>query len=241
MEIRPDEITISFVMYQYPKKMVKWLTRIHRMEVVCVAQGVYYLVGNLFLTQIVVIKELSKSENMWLSRLRPGLSIVEDLNVLAEEYKDKKENPLYSTCMDVIMRANPEVSKEGTVMCKALEELMYELYGDKLKAEARELAKELAPEMAKEMAEELAKEMAEEMIKNMVQEKEKDKSRMKILLMIELIRKKLQKNCLVEQIADELELDLSLVSQMCHSIQMLSPDSSDEEVYMVWNQKYAMA
>lgn len=102
--------------------------------------GIFYLSRLPFSTQIIVLKKISKEEHKWLSRLRPGLNAKSDLNVLAEEYKDKYSNPLYAACMDVILRANKNVyerhSKEGTNMCQALTELVYEWYGDEIE-EAR--------------------------------------------------------------------------------------------------------
>ncbi len=81
-----------------------------------------------FPIQIIVIKQLSKQENLWLSRLRSGLSMKEDLEVLVEAYRGKQENPLYSASMDVILRANQEHYQEELEMCDAL----MELFADKL-------------------------------------------------------------------------------------------------------------
>lgn len=95
--------------------------------------GIYYLTRLPFPTQVIVIKQLSKEENKWLSRLRTGLKVDEDLNVLAKEYRENQSDPLYSTCMDVILRANRGCyKKEGEVMCEAIRELMFEFYGDQI-------------------------------------------------------------------------------------------------------------
>ena len=140
MKIRPDEITMSFVCNQFPRKMVKWLKQMYGSQIEQKYPGIFYLSRLPFSTQIIVLKKISKEEHKWLSRLRPGLNAKSDLNVLAEEYKDKYSNPLYAACMDVILRANKNVyerhSKEGTNMCQALTELVYEWYGDEIE-EAR--------------------------------------------------------------------------------------------------------
>ena len=59
--------------------------------------GIYYIKGLLFPLQILVIRELSKEDNIWLSRLRSGLKPDEDIEVLMKEYKGKEQNPLYET------------------------------------------------------------------------------------------------------------------------------------------------
>ncbi len=124
MEILPEDITISFVTNHYPKKMVAYLERLYEIDVKTVFPGIYYLVGLPFPTQVIVIKQLSRQENLWLSRLRTGLKMKEDLEVLMEAYKGKQENPLYSASMDVIMRANQENYEEELGMCDAIMELV---------------------------------------------------------------------------------------------------------------------
>ena len=106
LEISPKEITLSFVSNHYPKAMIRWLKGMYKAKVEPVCDGIYYLTGLTFPVQVIVIKQLSKEENMWLSRLRPGLSTEKDLNILATEYRGKFRNPIYATCMDVIVRAN---------------------------------------------------------------------------------------------------------------------------------------
>ena len=87
------------------------------------ALGIYYIKGLLFPLQILVIRELSKEDNIWLSRLRSGLKPDEDIEVLMKEYKGKEQNPLYETAMDLILRANWETCQEVEKMCDALREL----------------------------------------------------------------------------------------------------------------------
>ena len=85
--------------------------------------GIYYINGLLFPVQILVIRELSKEDNIWLSRLKSGLELDEDIEVLAKEYKGNEGNSLYETAMDLIMRANWEKYQEVRKMCDALREL----------------------------------------------------------------------------------------------------------------------
>ena len=69
---------------------------------------------------------LPKKENVWLSRLRPGLDVEEDIAMLAQAYQRRDENPLYSAVMELIVRANRKQYEEAKHMCNALRELFAE-------------------------------------------------------------------------------------------------------------------
>ena len=79
--------------------------------------------GAVFPTQVIVQKELPAEENVWLSRLRQDLKMEIDVAALAQAYRGKEENPLYSEAMDLIVNANWELYKESEEMCNALNEL----------------------------------------------------------------------------------------------------------------------
>ena len=216
-EISPLEITISFVSNHYPREMMQWLEHVYHAQVIQEDNGIYYVEGLMFPTQVIVIKKLSKEENIWLSRLRPGLSTESDLNVLAEEYKGRYRNPLYATCMDVIMRANQNsYKKEGDFMCQALMELVDELYGDRLKVEAAELAAkqvaEQAKELAKEQAKELAKEQAKELAKEQAKELAKEQAKELAKEQAKELAKEQAKELAAKQVAEEVEKAINKTS-----------------------------
>ena len=81
-----------------------------------------------------VQRELDPKENVWLSRLRQDLQMERDVEVLARAYRGKDSDPLYSAVMDLIVRANWKMYKEGETVCDALNEL----FADKLEAKRRE-------------------------------------------------------------------------------------------------------
>ena len=171
MEIPPDEITISFVINHYPQKLILWLKRMYKSDMKETYPGVYYLYGLLFPIQIIAMKQLSKTENKWLSRLRTGLKVEEDLNVLAREYRQNQTDPLYSTCMDVIMRANQEhYKKEGAGMCEAIRELMFEFYGEQLEADRAKMRQEICREVRQEVCQEVRQEVRKEVCQEVFQE-----------------------------------------------------------------------
>lgn len=122
-EILPSQVTVTLAGEHYPRSLHVFLEKAYGVHMEEEAPGIYYIKGLLFPLQILVIRELSKEDNIWLSRLRSGLKPDEDIEVLMKEYKGKEQNPLYKTAMDLILRANWETCQEVEKMCDALREL----------------------------------------------------------------------------------------------------------------------
>lgn len=117
----------------------------------------------LFPVQILVIRELSKEDNVWLSRLRSGLELQEDIEVLTKAYKGKEKHPLYEAAMDLIIRANWEKYQEVRKMCDALRELFAdELEERESKGELVKLITQVKRKMIKgQSASEIAEDLLE--------------------------------------------------------------------------------
>ena len=111
-EIPPEEITITLIGNQYPKKLMAFLKKRYSVQVNQECDGIYYVNDLLFPLQIVVQRELDPRENVWLSRLRQDLQMERDVEVLARAYRGKDSDPLYSAVMDLIVRANWKMYKE---------------------------------------------------------------------------------------------------------------------------------
>ena len=122
-EILPSQVTVTLAGEHYPRSLHVFLEKAYGVHMEEEAPGIYYIKGLLFPLQILVIRELSKEDNIWLSRLRSGLKPDEDIEVLLKEYKGKEQNPLYETAMELILRANWETCQEVEKMCDALREL----------------------------------------------------------------------------------------------------------------------
>lgn len=101
-EIPPEEITITFICNHYPQKLLEHLKKIKGIEAEKQEAGIYYLQGDSFPIQLVIVKELSKKENYWLQNLRCNLKTGEEIQeeknmcealneLFAEELKESKE------------------------------------------------------------------------------------------------------------------------------------------------------
>ena len=95
--------------------------------------GIYQLTGLPFPVQLVLIPRLSREEYVWMSRLRCDLTVKEDIEPLANAYRNHDHSPLYQSVMDLIVRANKKKYEEAREMCDAL----MELFEDKLKEKER--------------------------------------------------------------------------------------------------------
>ena len=148
-EIHPTELTITFVSYYYPRKMIEHLQKERKLEVRRYAQGIYHLEGDQIPIQVVVTKELSEQDYYWLQNLRTDLEGREEINELVRRYEERKSSRYYQAVMDLIVRANKEKMEEERYMCEAL----HELFAEDVEKAAEKAATE--PEYQKKLMEEL--------------------------------------------------------------------------------------
>lgn len=186
----PEEMTVTFVNNHYPAELMKHLQTCYKAEIQKKFPGIYYITGLMFHVQILVNKELSGEENIWLSRLRPDLTIEEDIKPLSIAYKGKDKNPVYEAVMDLIVRANKRQYEEGMKMCDALRELFADEFEERKQSGIQEGLREGIRAMILDNIEEgtmqsrileklvkrfgLSQEQAEEYLKQFAQQAESD-------------------------------------------------------------------
>lgn len=126
-EIPPEELTITFVCNHFPRKMIQHLKNFRGLSIAGIEPGIYYITGDAFPIQLLIINELNPNENRWLQSLRNDITKIEDFEPLFKEYENNKSSTLYQSAIDVITRANWNTIKEAKKdMCEALKELMAE-------------------------------------------------------------------------------------------------------------------
>ena len=118
------DITITFVCHRYPRSLMRHLTEERSYEIHREEDGIYYITGDNIPIQLILTKELSEEQNLWLKSLTNELEETETAKHLIEQYGKHKGNNLYKSVMDLIVRANKDKFKEAKIMCEALEELM---------------------------------------------------------------------------------------------------------------------
>lgn len=125
-EISPEELTITYVCYRYPRKMIQHLRNVRGLSVRQYAPGIYYLEGDSVPIQIIVTKQLSPKEYYWLQNLRTDLKPGGEIRELIKRYEPQKSSHYHQAVMDLIVRANRKQMEEERNMCEALRELFAE-------------------------------------------------------------------------------------------------------------------
>lgn len=121
-----DEITITFVCYHFPQKLINHLQTERNYSMIRTEKGIYHIKGDKIPIQLVIVPKLSAEENLWLKSLTDNLREEQIRTELLPAYRGHKDSHLYQSVMDMIVRANREKFEEVKDMCKALEELMQE-------------------------------------------------------------------------------------------------------------------
>lgn len=129
------EVTLTFVCSHYPRVVLRHLEKVRGYTIHQEEEGIYYIEGDIMPIQIIVTARLSSGRNLWLRSLTNRLDHMKDARQLVSEYKAYKNNTLYQSVMNLIVRANKEKFEEVKEMCDALMELMKDEF-EELKKES---------------------------------------------------------------------------------------------------------
>lgn len=131
-----EEMTITLFGREYPRKLIKHLKEVRGYRVEKQEEGIYYVDGDMLPIQILVGKQLSSKENLWLRGLTNELESYEILEKLVRDYQEHSENVWYQSALDIIVRANEKKLKEDNDMvCDTLMEIM----ADKLEEREKQM------------------------------------------------------------------------------------------------------
>lgn len=165
-QIPIEDITITLVSRRYPKELIKHLQKVHHYNVQLVEKGIYYIKGDLLPIQLLVTQELTDEQNLWLHNLTNDIQDSTVINSLVSEYEKHQKDTHYESIMDILVHANQDAFKEVTTVCKALEDLYWEVHGERIQREQKEaLDKAVAEAVDVAVAEAVAKAVAEAVTK----------------------------------------------------------------------------
>lgn len=133
-----EDITITFVSRGFPRKLIKHLKNVHKYDVQLFEKGIYYLKGEFFPIQFIVTKDLTNEQNLWLHNLTNDIHNTDVVSTLISEYDKHQNDNRYKSIMDILVHANKEAFREVTVVCKALEDLYWEVHGERIQREQKE-------------------------------------------------------------------------------------------------------
>lgn len=196
-----EELTITFVSEKYPRKLIRHLHHIKNYQIEMAEPGIYYIKGDIIGIQIIITQKLSDTENLWLKSLTDKLDKSEKAKKLMEDYRNHKNNNLYKSVIETIMRANQKTFEEVNGMSDIFMEIVQEKFDRKLKEET-----EKAVEKAVENLEE----------------------KTRLTERISLIQKKCAKSKSLPVIADELEMEADELRPIYNVICMNLSKTADE-------------
>lgn len=153
-----EEVSITLVSYNFPRKLFDRLKNRHR-SIWKTERGLYYIEGEDFAVQVIVLNKLDPEEYVWLTSFHRGLSEKEQDRLL-EEYRLHRLDKRYREVMDFLVGIN----KDGFERRKGMSEVLFELFRPQLEERMRqEMQKEMRQEMQEEMRQEMQREMRQEM------------------------------------------------------------------------------
>ena len=115
------DVSLTLLSCHYPRKLMKHLREERKIPVAKISDGVYYINKETFPIQIIVTKELSPEDNLYLHCLTDNLQDIALANRLADDYKLHPEQEIYIKYMHQITTANAKTKGEQTMMiCEGL-------------------------------------------------------------------------------------------------------------------------
>ena len=142
-EIPLEELTITLVSEGYPRELIRHLRDVRGYKVENTEDGIYSVAGDKIPIQILVTRQLSRKENLWLRSLTNKLDTRENAKLLVEDYVEHKKNNLHKAVIETIMRANQKLFEEVNGMSDIFMEIVQEKFDKKLKEEVdKQVAKE---------------------------------------------------------------------------------------------------
>lgn len=117
------DISLTFLTYHYPRNLMSHLHHLqkeHKLTVEKTAPGVYYINKETFHTQIIVTRELSAEDNLYLRCLTSELQDTCLANRLVDDYRLHQEQDIYIKYMHQVTTANIKTKGDSTMICEGI-------------------------------------------------------------------------------------------------------------------------
>lgn len=114
------DISLTLLSYHYPRKLMKHLKDERKLTIAKASPGVYYINKETFTIQIIVTKELSPEDNLYLRCLTNKLQSTGLANQLAKDYSKHQEQDIYIRYMHQITTANIKAKGESSMICEGI-------------------------------------------------------------------------------------------------------------------------
>lgn len=114
------DVSLTLLSCHYPRKLMKHLREQKELTIAKAFPRVYYVNKETFTTQIIVTKELSPKDNLYLRCLTNNLEDADLANRLANDYKQHQEQDIYIKYMHQIATANINKKGDSSMICEGI-------------------------------------------------------------------------------------------------------------------------
>ncbi len=114
------DVSLTLLSCHYPRKLMKHLREERKIPVAKISDGVYYINKETFHIQIIVTKELSPEDNLYLHCLTDNLQDTALVNRLADDCKLHPKQDIYNKYMHQIATANSKTKGEQIMVCEGI-------------------------------------------------------------------------------------------------------------------------
>ncbi|MDR2116134.1 MAG: hypothetical protein LBP87_07120 [Planctomycetaceae bacterium] len=103
------DMSLTMVITRHPRELLKYLK--NQFGITSIQRGIYILEHDTIPTQVIVSKELSEDENLWLTNLNQNLTI-DRLDHVTNEIDEYKNDAAVRAYIDVVIGANFQTYKK---------------------------------------------------------------------------------------------------------------------------------
>lgn len=114
------DVSLTFLSFHYPRKLMKHLRKERKLTIAKVSPGVYHINKEIFIAQIIVTKELSPKDNLYLHCLTDSLQDTGLANRLADDYKEHQDQDIYTRYMHQLTTANIKAKGDSPMICEGI-------------------------------------------------------------------------------------------------------------------------
>lgn len=114
------DVSLTLLSCHYPRKLMKHLQKDRKLAIAKTSAGVYYINKETFTVQIIVTRELSPEDNLYLHCLTNNLQNTKLINQLAEDYSKHQEQDIYIRYMQQITTANAQKKGDSPMICEGI-------------------------------------------------------------------------------------------------------------------------
>ena len=114
------DLSLTFLSLHYPRKLMKHLLKERKLTVAKISPGVYHINKETFNTQIIVTKELSPEDNLYLHFLTDRVWDGALAERLADDYKKHQDQDIYIRYLHQITTVNTTKKGDSPMVCEGL-------------------------------------------------------------------------------------------------------------------------